>query len=183
MIRGTWPTSPRTAGISVALMLVLIGLAALIPAFSQSGGDPVIRFQMSGPGTTFSTVYELMSGGVLETRRYSPGGKLLEARHLALDTEDEHRYLEILEQGGYFTAESEQLQLPEVQSKLGALMDLPDWKITVYRSPSEVVTINVPARYVGEFYPELEQIPYVSTAWRLLKEFEATWEVSKKLNR
>jgi hypothetical protein len=34
---------------------------------------------------------------------------------------------------------------------------------------------------VGEFYPDLNNIPYVAVAWQLIEEFEDSWDRSQQV--
>lgn len=137
-------------------VIVLLGGIAVVPPFVSAGdGEPLVRFQMLGPGSTFNTVYELEV--------------------------DRGRYQDLLEEAGYFTADAQDLRRPEVLEQLDAVMDLPHWEIDVYRSESETVQVKVPDRYVGRFHPELGEIPYVRAAWHLLGEFEGSWNRSEKV--
>lgn len=171
---------PRPRAFDLLLSTLIAGVI-LSPAFSGLGEETLVRFRMQGPGSVFNTEYVLRTDGVLETSRYALTGKLLERRRRVLQPTDDLWYRDLLEQGGYFTADPEDLRLPEVQNKLGAVMDLPSWKVEVYRSGSETIVVDVPARYVGEFFPELSAIRYVTAAWQLLEEFQASWDDSQRV--
>lgn len=165
---------------AAAVLAVVVAVLAPAPNGQSEEAQVLVRFQTFGAGAVFNIVYELYSEGILVISRVHAGGRgLVEQRRLDLDPLDTRRYLDLLEQGGYFTAPPEQLRRPEVLSKLGIAMDLPYWKIEVYRSHSEPVLIKVPARLAGEFHPELREIPYVATAWELLTEFDASWNRSE----
>ncbi len=164
-----------------ALVLLLVAGFLLFSQVSASGDETLVRFQMFGPGSTFNAVYELTTDGVLRTSRYSLSGELLERRDLSLDASDKGRVEDLLREAGYLTADPSDLRRPEVQAQLNAVMDLPHWKIEVHRAGSDVVQIEVPDKYVGEFHPELREVPYVRVAWELLAEFEASWNRSEKV--
>jgi hypothetical protein len=139
--------SDRLAAVaSSAVALACLGAVALQPVFSQTGGKPVAVFTMDGPGAQFATIYELRDDGVLESTRRAVGGGV-ERRRLVLEPIDEDRYLGLLETGGYLTEAPEKLRLPGVQSKLGVVVDAPHWRVGVHRSPSESVSVEVPARW------------------------------------
>lgn len=161
------------------LVSLLLAALALFAGVSASSSEMLVRFRMFGPGSTFNTVYELDADGVLHTSRYALSGEIMEKRALSLHAQDQDRYQDLLQEAGYLTADPESLRRPEVLAQLNALMDLPYWKIEVFRSGSDVVHVEVPDRYVGEFHPDLREIPYVRVAWQLLEEFEASWNRSE----
>jgi hypothetical protein len=172
----------RTAVVAVAIPVSLVLVVAiLLPALSQTAGELVISLEMSGPGATFSTVYELRTDGVLETRRYAPSGAIIERRQLDLAPADYDRYNDLLQAGGYSTATPENLRLATVEETIGRTMDLPHWRIRMHRSSSDVVFVEVPARYVLRYHPELAEVPYVSSAWELIEEFQGLWDASVKV--
>lgn len=164
-----------------ALALVLaVGLVLYRQTFANDN-QPLVRSQMLGPGSTFNTVYELTTDGVLRTSRYRLSGELLERRGLSLEISEQDRFEELLREGGYLTAEASKLRRPEVQARLNAIVDLPHWRIEVFRVGSDVVHVEVPDKYVGEFYPELREVPYVRVAWELLAAFETKWTRSERV--
>lgn len=164
------------------LLAALGGFVMILSPLAPQGGTPLVRFRMFGPGSVFNTVYELRTDAILETRRYALGGEPIETRQLSLELVDDDRYRDLLEGSGYFTADPQDLSQPQVQNKLTALMDLPYWKIEVFREGSQPITIEIPDRYVGEFFPELATVPYVSAAWQLLAEFQAAWNASQRVD-
>jgi len=183
------PARPRLGPIAPAIgppvLLGWLGLALLAGCGPEGPacvrGCTVARFDLDGSGATFATTYTLRSDRVLESRRYSPSGGYDERRRLALDRLEYERYRSVLRAGGYFGAEPEDLPRPEVQRLLGAIVDLPDWTVTVRRSPCAVLRVRVPAEYVARYHPSLSTIPYVEAAWRLLGEFERSWDRSERV--
>jgi hypothetical protein len=171
---GDWPAAAKAVAVGSLLVLALLGIVALKSVFSQTGGATVARFAIGG--ALFDTEYELRHDGLLVTTR---NGALMERRQRVLPEADNAHYRDLLELGGYLTAEPESLRLPEVQRMLGALTDVSHWRIEVHRSPFEVVDVEVPVQAVGYFVPSLAEVPYVAAAWELLDEFEASWDSSQ----
>lgn len=174
------PAAAKAVAASSVLAVAFLGIVALDPVSSQTEGKTLAVFTMDGPGAQFATIYELRDDGVLISTRRAVGGGV-EQRQLVLAPIDKDRYLDLLETGGYLTEAPQNLQLPGVQSKLGAVVDVPDWRIRVHRSPSEIVSVKVPAPVVGELYPSLNDVPYVAVAWQLIEEFENRWDSSEQV--
>lgn len=177
---GNWPVAAKVVAASSATVLLLLGVVAVQPVLSQTGGKTLAVFTMDGPGAQFATIYELRDDGVLESTRRAVGGGE-EQRQLVLAPTDNDRYLDLLETGGYLTEAPENLQRPEVQSALGAVVDAPHWRVRVHRSTAEIISVEVPPRVVGELYPSLNEVPYVAAAWELIDEFENSWDRSEKV--
>jgi hypothetical protein len=176
---GDWPAAAKAVAVGSLLLLALLGIVALKSVSSPTGGATVARFALEG--ALFDTEYELRNGGVLVTNRYTVGGGLMERRQRVLPAADDAHYRDLLELGGYFSAEPESLRLPEVQRTLGALTDVSHWRIKVHRSRFEAVDVEVPVQAVGHFFPALAEVPYVAAAWELLDGFEASWDSSQQV--
>jgi hypothetical protein len=178
MKRNVWPAARKGIVAGSVLALVFLGLVALRSASSESGAQALAVFTTDGG--QFAKTYELRDDGVLESTRHPVGGRP-ERRQLLLESIDKDRYLDLLETGGYLTEAPENLRLPEVQSKLGAVVDIPHWRVRVHRSPSEIISVEVPPPIAGRVFPELTDIPYVAVAWQLIEEFEDSWDRSQRV--
>jgi len=137
----------------------------------------IVRIERHGSGLVrYYTTFDLYENGALTLTRRAPSGAVMERRIAEVESDELERYQDVLGEGNYYSSEPDALRSPFVSRVIGEIQDNPGWRIEVFRDGASLAVAFVPPVNASRRRPELNEIPFVRSAWTLVEEFESKWD-------